>query len=220
MNLKKEQIRQFKNIGMLQINNFLNESELKIFRNEVKLLSKSNNKKIAKYYQENYLGTRNDLFRIEHFYESSPKFKSLIKSSKVKKIVNNLIGNKAVLFKEKINIKPPFSREDRLHQDVLGDWLKYSSNFITFLVSLVDTNKQNGNLIFDISGNNKSKSLGKNFKVLKIQDLKSPNFKNLPLKSGDAVFFNGYIPHKSLKNNTAQSRKQIFYYFFYLEDSL
>ena len=52
-------------------------------------------------------------------------------------MINKLAGKKSILFKEKINIKPPYSREDRLHQDVQGDWLKYSNNFITFLVSLV-----------------------------------------------------------------------------------
>lgn len=210
MFINKQQQIQFKKIGMLRVNSFFDKNEVKIYNKEVQRLSKSKNKKIAKYFQQNYLGTKNDLFRIEYFYESSKKLNSLINSTKVKKIINLLCGKRATLFKEKINIKPPFSREDRLHQDVQGDWLKYSNNFITFLVSLVDTDKKNGNLIFDISGNNKSKILGKMFKVLKISELKSPFFVNLPLKAGDAVFFNGYIPHKSTKNNTNKSRKQMY----------
>ena len=210
MKLKKLEINQFKNFGFLKIKNFINKKKLKELRNEVNKLSKSKNKIIAKYYQQNYLKTKDDLFRIEHFYETSSKFKSLIKSEKINGPIKKLIGKKAYLFKEKINIKPPFSREDRLHQDVQGDWLKYSNHLITILISLVDTNKKNGNLIFDISGNNKDKLLGKMFKILKLRELYKPNFIDLPLNSGDAVFFNGYIPHKSNQNNTNKSRTQIY----------
>ena len=210
MKLSKEQINFYKKFGMLKIEKFMGKNEVKFFKNEISRLAKSKDTKIAKYYQENLFGTKNDLFRIEHFYEFSKKFRKLIDSKRVKNVINKLAGKKSILFKEKINIKPAYSREDRLHQDVQGDWLKYSNNFITFLVSLVDTDKKNGNLIFDTSGNNKSKILGKMFKVLKISELKSPYFKNLPLKAGDAVFFNGYIPHKSTKNNTNKSRKQMY----------
>jgi ectoine hydroxylase-related dioxygenase (phytanoyl-CoA dioxygenase family) len=210
MIVKKKQLLAFKKIGMIEIKNFLDKKEVKFYNQEIQRLSKSKNKKIAKYYQQNYLGTKNDLFRIEHFFEISKKMRRLINSSKVKKIVNLLCGKKTILFKEKINIKPPFSREDRLHQDVQGDWLKYSNNFVTFLVSLVDTDKKNGNLVFDISGKNKSKILGDMFKVLKTSKLSAPNFQNFPLKAGDAIFFNGYIPHKSTKNNTHKSRKQMY----------
>ncbi len=210
MNLTKEQLNYFRKFGLLKIENFINKSEVNLFKNEIKRLIKSKNNNIAKYYQENFLGTKNDLFRIEYFYNFSKKFKILIESPKVKNIVNKLAGKKSVIFKEKINIKPPYSREDRLHQDVQGDWIKYSNNFVTFLVSLVITDKKNGSLIFDKSGNNKNKIRGKMFKVLKIKELRSPKFKDLPLNPGDAVFFNGYIPHKSTKNSTNKSRIQIY----------
>ena len=69
MKLKKLEINQFKNFGFLKIKNFINKKKLKELRNEVNKLSKSKNKIIAKYYQQNYLKTKDDLFRIEHFYE-------------------------------------------------------------------------------------------------------------------------------------------------------
>jgi len=210
MILTKEKIKHFKNYGMVKIENFMNKNEAKAFLREVERLSKSKNTNIAKYYQENLLGTKNELFRIEYFYNFSKKFKLLIDSPKVKRIVNKLGGKKFKIFKEKINIKPPYSREDRLHQDVQGDWMKYSNNFVTFLVSLVKTEKNNGELIFDKSGNNKNKIKGKMFKILKTKELKSPKFKSLPLNIGDAIFFNGYVPHKSTKNSTKKNRTQIY----------
>jgi len=210
MELSKEQINFYKKFGILKVEKLMGKNEVKFFQNEISRLARSRNSKVAKYYQENLFGTKNDLFRIEHFYEFSKKFRTLIDSRKVKNVINKLAGKKSVLFKEKINIKPPYSREDRLHQDVQGDWIKYSNNFITFLVSLVKTDQKNGNLIFDESGNNKDKIRGEMFKVLKLKELKNPKFRNLPLNLGDVVFFNGYIPHKSTKNSTKKSRVQIY----------
>ena len=63
----------------------------------------------TKYYQENLFGTKNDLFRIEHFYEFSKKFRTLIDSKRVKNVINKLAGKKSILFKEKINRKRLFS---------------------------------------------------------------------------------------------------------------
>ena len=75
MILTKEKIKHFKNYGMVKIENFMNKNEAKAFLREVERLSKSKNTNIAKYYQENLLGTKNELFRIEYFYNFSKKFK-------------------------------------------------------------------------------------------------------------------------------------------------
>ena len=75
MKLSKEQINFYKKFGMLKIEKFMDKNEVKFFKNEISRLAKSKNTKVAKYYQENLFGTKNDLFRIEHFYEFSKKFK-------------------------------------------------------------------------------------------------------------------------------------------------
>ena len=91
-----------------------------------------------------------------------------------------------------------------------GDWLKYSKNFITLLISLVKTNNKNGNLIIDVSGHNKDQIRGKMFEVLKTKQLKKPKFKSQPTNPGDILLFNGFTPHKSTKNLTNNSRDQIY----------
>ena len=70
--------------------------------------------------------------------------------------------------------------------------------------------KNNGCLEFDVSGNNHKTLRGKVFKKLKISQLKKPLFKKLFLNSGDVVFFNAYIPHKSGKNQSNLRRSQIY----------
>ncbi len=200
----------FKKYGFLKLNNFYKNKEISSFKKEVNVLKKSKSKKIAKYYQLNLSGDKNDLYRIEYFYSYSKVLKNLIDSKKVSKLLFGLTKKKYILFKEKINIKPANSREDRLHQDVQGDWLKYSKNFITLLISLVKTNNKNGNLIIDVSGHNKDQIRGKMFEVLKSKQLKKPKFKNQPTNPGDILLFNGFTPHKSTKNLTNKSRDQIY----------
>ena len=100
MKLSKEQINFYKKFGMLKIEKFMDKNEVKFFKNEISRLAKSKNTKIAKYYQENLFGTKNDLFRIEHFYEFSKKFKTLIDSKRV-----NIIGTMNILDKYLLNEK-------------------------------------------------------------------------------------------------------------------
>lgn len=210
MKISNSKIKYFENYGFLKLNNFYTNKEISSFKNEVDILKESKSKKIAKYYQLNLRGNKNDLHRIEYFYSYSKVLKNLIDSKKVANLLFSLTKKKYILFKEKINIKPANSREDRLHQDVQGDWIKYSKNFITLLISLVKTNNKNGNLIIDISGFNKDQIRGKMFEVLKSKQLKKPKFKSQSTKPGDILLFNGFTPHKSTKNLTNKSRDQIY----------
>ena len=105
----------FKKYGFLKLNNFYTNKEISSLKNEVNKLKRSKSKKIAKYYQLNLSGNKNDLHRIEYFYSYSKILKNLIDSKKVTKLLFNLTKKKYILFKEKINIKPANSREDRLH---------------------------------------------------------------------------------------------------------
>ena len=213
MILTIDQKKHYKSKGFIIIKNFYNSEEIKKFQSSVKKLINTKNNKIAKYHQLNYLGTKNDLFRIENFYDHSLTLKKLIDSKKINQLLKLINKKKMILFKEKINIKPAFSREDRLHQDVQGDWLKYSKNFITILISLKNTNNKNGNLIFDISGNNKDKILGEMFKPLIKKNLNKPIFRAFPMMKGDIAMFNGFVPHMSNRNLSSRNRMQIYLTF-------
>ena len=120
------------------------------------------------------------------------------------------MNGKCVLFKEKINYKPPGCRADKLHQDSQGGWNKFSKKFISILVSIEKSKKINGCLEFDISGKNNHKEIGKVFKPLKIKKLNNPKFKSFELNPGDVVFFNHYIPHRSGPNKSKFSRIQLY----------
>ena len=62
--------------------------------------------------------------------------------------------------------------------------------FISLLISLEKSSKENACLEFDISGNNKSNKIGEDFQPLLLSDLKKPKFKKIPLNNGNIVIFN------------------------------
>ncbi len=209
-----ENIKNYKDKGIYLIRNFYTQREIKsIKKNTIFIKNKKPKKKIGimKYYENNIINkNKKILIRAEYFYNQNKILKKLIDSKKINKILESLVGKKCVLFKEKINFKPPGCRQDKLHQDIQGDWEKYSKNFISALISIDKSNKKNGCLEFDISGHNHRKLKGKVFKTLKLSELKKPKFKKIELNVGDIVFFNGYIPHRSGKNVSKSNRSQIY----------
>ena len=203
----------FKKKGFCIIRKFIQGNSLrqiKKFSNEIKKKKPKKNQ-IMKYYEKSVLDKKKEiLVRAEYFYDFHSGFRKFLNSNKIHNILNFLMNEKCILFKEKINFKLPGCRADKLHQDSQGGWNKFSKNFISILVSIDKSTKENGCLEFDISGNNKDREIGKIFRPLKIQKLNKPKFRNVELNPGDVVFFNHYIPHRSKSNKSNLSRYQLY----------
>ena len=75
-----------------------------------------------KYYEKDIRNKKNMLVRAEYFYKKNFVLTKLIDSRKIKSTLKKLTGEKCIIFKEKINFKPPGCKEDKLHQDMQGDW--------------------------------------------------------------------------------------------------
>lgn len=211
--MKKSNLKsQYEKFGYCKIKNFFAKDfckKLRIYSNEIKN-EKPIKKKIMKYYEKSIVNKKDILVRAEYFYDFHLGLKSLINSSKVHKMLKILMNGDCVLFKEKINFKPPGCRADKLHQDSQGGWNKYTDKFISLLVSLEKSTEDNACLEFDISGKNNKKKIGKNFKLLSVNALKKPKFQKMPLNIGDVIFFNHYIPHRSKSNLSKKSRIQLY----------
>lgn len=211
-NLKKT----FRDLGIVKINKFFNKQKIKIIKKNILVLKNDiKDRSIMRYTESSILDKNKQiLIRIENFYLYSNFFNSLIKSKKLMKILNDLTDSNWSLFKEKINFKPKGCRADKLHQDIQSGWKKYAKNFISILISVDSSEFNNGCLEFDISGNNVNGLKGSLFTPLKVKDLKKPKFLKFPLKSGDIIIFNGFIPHRSKKNFTNRPRTQIYLTYF------
>lgn len=211
-NISEKEIFQFDQKGFLIKKNFFKKTFIQKISKEINFLkSIEGKKKVDSYFGKNVRNTHKSiLVRIENFYNKSKYLTKLIDDQSIKKILSKLFRNKAILFKEKINFKPPGCGPDKLHQDSQAGWNKYAKDYINVLLSVEKSTNNNGCLHIDISGNNCSKLMSKKMKPLKMKELENPKFKKLLLGEGDLVFFNSYTPHFSHSNNSNKSRSQIY----------
>lgn len=209
MRIKLNEKKFFNKYGIIKLNIKISKSKIYLFKKDVINLINDKDSGVYKYYEKD-ITQKKQLFRIENFYYKKNQISKFLQSGYFEKILYAFFKKKFVLFKEKINLKPPGARKDHLHQDVQAGWLKYSKKFVSFVISIDESSSNNSNLIFDFSGNNSNKIIGKKFKKLKVKDLKKPQFKNIPLKIGEIAMFNGYVPHMSEKNLSKKHRKQMY----------
>ncbi len=210
--ISNNEIYQFDQKGFLIKKNFFNKSLVKKILNEIESIKyKDGVKKFDRYFGKSVKEkNKSILVRIENFYRKSKYLTKVIDDRSIKTILSKLFRSKAILFKEKINFKPPGCGPDKLHQDSQAGWNKYAKDYINVLLSLEKSTNANGCLHIDISGNNCKKLMSKKMKPLEMKELKNPRFKRLLLNEGDLVFFNSYTPHFSHSNNSKKSRSQIY----------
>ena len=205
--------KSYKQYGYCIKKNFIDIKSIQKIKKFTQNIKKTKPKpnQIMKYYENSILKKNKEiLVRAEYFYDFHYGLKKFLDSKKIHKVLNFLMSGKCILFKEKINFKPSGCRADKLHQDSQGGWNKFSKNFISILVSIEKSTKINGCLEFDTSGKNKNYSIGKIFKPLKIKELNKPNFTSIELNTGDVVFFNQYIPHRSKPNKSNLNRTLLY----------
>ncbi len=162
------------------------------------------------YFEQSLLepGTRM-LNRLENFYPHHPGFAALCDGEALKGNVSSLVGEPAVLFKEKINFKLPGGDGFKPHQDQQAGWSTYAPWFVTALVSIDEATIENGCLEL-AAGRHKEGLIGAEWTPLSQAQLSESEFVKCPTRPGDAVFFNSYAPHGS-KPNLSATRRRVLY---------
>ena len=212
--IKDKELKSFHKNGFLIIKEFYDKNEIEKIRSWVydyadkKPEEWESGKEMAYFETSKNDGTR-ILARIENFSEHHEGFKNLMNSEKLMKCVEGLLGNKAVLFKEKINFKKPGGGGFRPHQDQISRWETYAKDFLNVLISTDDSNIENG-CIELTPGFYKKELLGPVDSPIPEEWLKQMEFKPFPLKKGDIVLFDGYAPHQSQDNKSVNSRSNVY----------
>jgi len=144
--------------------------------------------------------------RIEYISPFHSGFASL---SKVLKIpTGQLFGEKAVLFKEKINFKMPGGDGFKPHQDSQAGWKDYADYFISVMVCIDEATVENGCL--QLVKGYQNHGLYREWEPLTDEDMADMEFKYYPTKPGDLVFFDCYTPHASQANMSDKIRRLYF----------
>ncbi len=166
------------------------------------------------------------LSRIENFIPFHPKLADIINGTKVLSIVEELMGEPPVLYKERINFKPPGGGAHAAHQDGVayesGSLRAFDSNitpYISVLISVDAATKTNGCFEvvepweldkLDILPMEKPYAHAPNFSKIEQEVEDDLNWVQLETSPGDVIFFTERLPHRSRPNHSGESRRILY----------
>ncbi|HEX7854526.1 MAG TPA: phytanoyl-CoA dioxygenase family protein [Sphingobium sp.] len=147
--------------------------------------------------------------RIEDFCPYHPQFDTLVRAGTLLSAIEQLLGERALLFKEKINFKRPGGAGFEAHQDQQAGWSTYAPLFITALVGLDEATLDNGCL--EMTDTPRETALiGTEWQPLTAEQMAGFSLTPLPTAPGDVLFFDSYAPHASKPNFTAHQRRILY----------
>jgi len=166
--------------------------------------------KWMKYYEKSNLSNEKLLCRVENFIPFHPELKEFICSDTIFGILEQLMGEPAVLFKEKINAKLGGASGFGAHQDAPA-FITFGQKYhITMMVAVDDATRHNGCMEFS-DPVEVYKTLPQAPGGTIDQDVeKALPWRKLEANAGDIVFFNSYIPHRSPTNDSEASRRAMY----------
>ena len=146
------------------------------------------------------------LTRIERIAPFHPGFRAL--SDALGGAVARLLGAPAVLFKEKINFKPPGGGGFEAHQDAQAGWDRYAPYFVSALVAIDPADQENGCL--QVAPASHRQGVHRLWEPLGEAEVADMTFIPCETQPGDLVFFDSYVAHAS-QPNLSQRMRRLYY---------
>jgi hypothetical protein len=119
-----------------------------------------------------------------------------------------LLGEDAVLFKDKINFKMSGGEGFEPHQDSQAGWEDYADYFINVMVCIDAATLENGCL--QLARRDGTELVGREWEPLSEAQTASMTFEPLPTEPGDLIYFDSYAPHMSAPNSSPNMRRLYF----------
>ena len=158
--------------------------------------------------------------RVENFCNSHPEWSKICREGVVAAIVSQAFGvhsgaeagERAVLFKDKINFKPPGGAGFLCHQDATAfatDTTTMASYHITAMIAIDSSTVEKGCL--QVAAGQQGRGVLPNTAGVTNKAVEEEmTFHNVTANAGDLVIFDSFIPHRSGFNNTEESRRSVF----------
>lgn len=211
MKLEPEDIAQFRANGYLIVRGLFSGralSDLVHWTDEVEAWPEVPGKAM-KYFESSRGDGSRLLQRIENFYPYHDGFRRMCDGAELRGVSAQLLGEDAVLFKEKINFKLPGGAGFEPHQDAQADWGQYSTFHLTAMVSVDPCTLENGCLEM-VAGFHDRGLIGDLWKPLSADQMNGMDFIPVPTAPGDAIFFDSFAPHRSAPNMTDTPRRVLY----------
>ena len=194
--------------GYLRISGFFSESEVAALRRWVAEIENwgQDSQRWMHHYESVSDGTR--LSRTENFVPYHEGMRSTLTAGKVSDVISELMGEPAVLYKEKINYKYPGGGGYAAHQDAPA--YEFVKNHATCLISIDAATVENGCLSFS-TGRHREGLIALDANGCIAPDVaKRMDWVAAPTQPGDILLFSSYIPHKSGANGSIFPRRIIY----------
>ena len=162
------------------------------------------------YYETSLLDKKTRILsRIEKFTDFHLGLKNIAQSKRLLEILEDLVGEECILFKEKINFKQSGGNGFRTHQDIVSRWDDFASYFMNIFVTIDKCTIENGCL--EIAKGFTKKELITNYDTPIDENLeKEMNFIPCLTFPGDVIFFDCFIPHRSKANFSMNQRRNMY----------
>eukprot|EP01122_Echinamoeba_exundans_P017394 TRINITY_DN915_c0_g2_i1.p2 TRINITY_DN915_c0_g2~~TRINITY_DN915_c0_g2_i1.p2 ORF type:complete len:393 (-),score=61.35 TRINITY_DN915_c0_g2_i1:1346-2524(-) len=145
--------------------------------------------------------------RVENFLPYTAVDQNFL-SPLIHPIVRVLLNDdKACVFKDKLNYKPPKFGKFPAHQDAAAGWSQDSGRkYLTGAIAIDATTEENGSL--QVVKEAHKKGLLTALHTIFPQELESSlSWESVNLAPGDCLFFDSFVPHRSNDNPTDRERR-------------
>jgi 2-aminoethylphosphonate dioxygenase len=207
--LTEAQIRSFHDCGYVFVPGAFSPGEARLMDGWAKDLA-ARPEQVGSHWVYHELSLKGDgerlINRIENmtpFHEGCRELCDVLRPS-----VGQLLGEPAVLFKDKINYKMPGGEGFKPHQDAQAGWETYARYYINVMVSIDEATTENGCL--EVARRPAAKLVGNEWEPLTVEQTERMDFKLLPTKPGDILYFDAYVPHRSEPNMSDKIRRMYF----------
>jgi 2-aminoethylphosphonate dioxygenase len=150
------------------------------------------------------------LCRVENFVPYHDALNELVRGRETMSILDQLMDESAVLFKEKVNLKLPGGAGFSAHQDAPAFATFGHRYHITMLIAVDDATTENGCLemsdpvaVYEYLDQEADGTISRSLEA-------EMPWRALELSAGDVVFFDSYIPHRSMANQSDGSRRALY----------
>ncbi len=149
----------------------------------------------------------------------SPVCAQIARSERLLRLVGDLYGEPACLFKDKLIFKPPGAKGYDLHQDYIS-WKSFPTSFVTLIVAIDSADAQSGATEVFSGYHQQGSMTAKDGLYHRLpEDAVDPaRGKTLDLNPGDVAIFSGYTPHRSGPNRSGQWRRLLYLSYNALHD--
>ncbi len=150
------------------------------------------------------------LCRVENFLQYHRDFTQLVCGPAMLELLSELLGERAILFKEKINFKLPGGAGFEAHQDAPAFTSFAQTLHITAMLSVDATTPENGCLeIAPHPGTKQTLPLAADL-TIEAQVANELDWMPVPTQPGDLLLFDSFLPHRSGANHSAEARRAVY----------